>query len=307
MKINLITLGCAKNLVDSETLAGMLQENGLSFTDDIKNADAIILSTCAFVYSARKEAYGYIKKICGIKDKNQIFVVAGCLPQLEGDTLLKKFSGIDAIFGPDQFPEIPRFLKNKKKLHKKKIISITASPHFIYSSSDARIITTGSFAYLKIADGCDNRCSYCLIPSIRGKYRERTIEDIVKEAKNISDMGIREIILTAQDTTLYGMQAYHKQKLHVLLRKLSGLKNIKWIRLLYTHPAHFTDDIINEIKNNDKVCKYVDIPVQHTHDDILKLMNRPPAERWLPVRHDRHRRHLARRDVPQRGVRAAAG
>ena len=277
MKINLITLGCAKNLVDSETLAGMLLKEGLSFTDELENADAIILSTCAFVGSARKEAYGYIKKITRIKDKNQIFIVAGCLPQLEGDTLLKKYPGIDAIFGPDGFRGIPRYLKNRKQTGNNKLFRIADKPHLICSSSDPRIITTGSFAYLKIADGCDNRCSYCLIPSIRGKYRERPIEDIVKEAQYISGRGIREIILTAQDTTLYGMKLYHKQKLDVLLRKLSKIKNIKWIRLLYTHPAHFTDNIINEIKDNDKVCKYVDIPVQHTHDDILKLMNRPPA------------------------------
>ncbi len=281
MKINLITLGCAKNLVDSETLAGMLRKSGASFTDDINSADAIILSTCAFVGSARKEAYGYIKKITGDKNRDQIFIVAGCLPQIEGNALIKKYPGINAVFGPDKFPEIPRYLKSKTR--KNKLCSVAEKPRYIYSSSDARIITTGSFAYLKIADGCDNRCSYCLIPSIRGSYRERTIEDIVKEAKKISEMGVSEIILTAQDTTLYGMKAYHKQKLDVLLCRLSAIQDIRWIRLLYTHPSHFTDDIINEIADNDKVCKYIDIPVQHTHDDILKLMNRPPSESIFSV------------------------
>ncbi len=281
MKINLITLGCAKNLVDSEILAGMLRKSGMYFTDDIKSADAIILSTCAFVGSARKEAHGYIKKITDAKVRGQVFIVAGCLPQIEGSSLVKKYPGVDAVFGPDRFPEIPRYLKSKTR--KNKLCAVAEKPGFIYSSSDARIITTGSFAYLKIADGCDNRCSYCLIPSIRGNYRERAIEDIVKEAKEIAGRGISEIILTAQDTTLYGMKAYHKQKLDVLLRKLAGIKNIKWIRLLYTHPAHFTDKIINEINDNNKVCKYVDIPVQHTHDDILKLMNRPPSESIFSV------------------------
>lgn len=275
MKINLITLGCAKNLVDSETLAGALQKNGFSFTDKQDGADAIILSACAFVGSARKEAHGFIKKITAGKIRGQLFIVAGCLPQIEGGALLKKYPGIDAVFGPDKFPEIPRYLKSKTR--KNKFCRVAEKPSRIYSSSDARIITTGSFAYLKIADGCDNRCSYCLIPSIRGNYRERAIEDIVKEARDIAGRGISEIILTAQDTTLYGLKSYNKQMLHVLTRKLSKIKNIKWIRLLYTHPGHFTDNIINEIKDNEKICRYVDIPVQHTHDDILKLMNRPPA------------------------------
>jgi len=277
-KINLITLGCPKNLVDSELIAGSLFKDGYFFTGSPHLADFIVINTCAFIEPALKESEEKILEVCKNKRNNQKIIVCGCLPQLKRKKLFEKFPEIDVLLGSSDFPKINNIIKNLKN---KKYVFSVGRPSFIYSCSNARAISTGSsgYAYIKISEGCDNRCHYCLIPKLRGKFRSRKIEDIVEEAKVLAGSGIKEIILIAQDTTLYGYDIYNgKFMLSVLLEKLSLIDGLHWIRILYTHPAHFTDGIIKTIKEIDKVCKYVDIPIQHTCDDILKKMGRPESK-----------------------------
>lgn len=274
MKVCIVTLGCSKNLVDSEMLAGVLYNKDFHLVREIEYADVVILNTCSFISSARKEAKQYINKFSKLKQiYNFKFLVIGCLPQLEKENLLKQYSQIDAIFGISDYPKIPDILENFKK--NRKIIEISSQQSFGFNFSLPRILSTPkSYAYLKIADGCDNRCAYCLIPTIRGPYRERSIEDIVEEAKKIVSGGVKELVVISHDTTFYGMKIYKKQLLHKLLNRLSEIKDLFWIRILYTHPAHFYNELIEEIKNNEKICKYIDIPIQHTSDNILSLMGR---------------------------------
>ena len=279
MKVNIISLGCPKNLVDSEVMAGILKEENCTLVGDCTEADVVILNTCSFISSARKEAKRYINKL--IKFKKEInfkLIVAGCLPELETGRLSSKYPQIDAITGISEYKKLPQIIKN---LHNKKIIDVPGRKNFIMDSTIPRIVSTATYAYLKIADGCNNKCSYCLIPNIRGSYRERPIEDLVKEAEKIVSSGRKEIILISQDTTLYGVKIYKRQALHELVKKLSKIKNLFWLRILYTHPAHFYEALIKEIASNPKVCKYVDIPIQHTSDKILSLMNRKVTRKEL--------------------------
>ncbi|MEN3013463.1 MAG: 30S ribosomal protein S12 methylthiotransferase RimO [Endomicrobiia bacterium] len=271
-KVHIISLGCAKNLVDSEVLSGLLKEKNCEFVEKPIFADIVILNTCSFIGEARKEAKHYINNLIKYKKiKAFKLLIIGCLPQVEKENLLKKYPEIDGIFGVSDICKISEFIENPSK----KIISVSSLPVFMYKSSMPRIVTTPkSYAYIKIADGCDNRCSYCLIPAIRGPYREREVEDVVKEAQKLVSGGTKEIILVSNDTTRYGTKIYKKKMLHVLVSKLSKIKELLWIRILYTHPGHFYDELIYEIANNEKVCKYIDMPIQHTSDKILSLMGR---------------------------------
>lgn len=283
MKINLISLGCAKNLVDSEYLLGALLEKNYTFVENPQDSDVVILNTCSFISSARKEAKLWINRLIKLKEKyNFKLLVIGCLPQIEKEVILKKYPQVDAIFGVADFIKIPNLIKEILKNSSTKISEISSTPTFIPKSNLKRVISGfRSYAYLKIADGCDNRCSYCLIPSIRGNYREREIEDILKEAEIIVQSGVKEIILVSNDTTFYGLSLYKKKMLNKLIRELSKIKNLLWIRILYAHPGHFYEELIDEIANNEKVCKYLDIPIQHTSDKILSLMRRPTTKKQI--------------------------
>ncbi|MFQ3675302.1 MAG: radical SAM protein, partial [Endomicrobiia bacterium] len=263
MKLHLISLGCAKNLVDSEVVAGKMALCGFTHTNDINDADVIVLNTCAFIGPARKETEKYVCKIVhSINSKTYklhkpLFIVTGCLPQIEKFQLLEKFPEIDFVFGVDQFTKISQVVRkflNKPagyiKTLPKTQRTFVQEPKYLYSNSSPRIVSTPkSYAYIKIADGCDNRCSYCLIPTIRGKYRERPIEDIVVEAKKLVSHGFKEIILISQDTTYYGMQIYKKQSLHVLIQQISKIPGLYWIRVLYTNPKHFYPELIKTISD----------------------------------------------------------
>lgn len=275
-KVHIISLGCPKNLVDSETIAGILANNGHVLCAEPKKADVIIITTCSFIDSARKEAYASINSILKIKSPIQKLIVCGCLPQLEKETLLKKYPKIDVLLGSADFYEIPGILKQLNSV-KKPIIKIN-QPKFILSCEPKIFSTPKSYAYIKIADGCNNRCSYCLIPDLRGSFRSRTIEHIAADVQNAVNTGRKEVIFVAQDTTLYGFDIYGRPALSLLLKNISGIKGLQWIRLLYTHPAHFTDELISTIAENNKVCKYIDIPIQHTDDAILKSMGRPASK-----------------------------
>ena len=267
---NIISLGCPKNLVDSETIAGILTENGYTLINDYHHANIIVINTCGFLASARKEAYDIIGKVSRDKSDNQILIVCGCLPQVEGRLISRKYPKINYLLGSSDFPIINKLIHTI--YNPKKYCQIDLNPRFIMADESKLFSTPKSYAYIKIADGCDNRCHYCLIPSIRGKYRSRKMEYIVQDAQNAADTGRKEIILVAQDTTLYGTDLYGRQMLPVLLTKLNRIKDLKWIRLLYTHPAHITDELIHTIAHTEKVANYIDIPLQHTADKILRSM-----------------------------------
>jgi len=280
MIAQVISLGCPKNLIDSEIILGNLVKSGFILTDSIANADLVIINTCAFIQPAVDEAKDKIRDILTHKRKNKIqkVFVVGCLVQRFKQELEKEFPEIDGFLGIDYLSKIPDLAESTmtKKTYVRK-------PQKLGLSSDPRLLSTPRhYAYLKIADGCDNRCSYCLLPSIRGRFRSREIEDIVQEAKMLSKIGVKELILVAQDTTLYGQDIYHKSAtggLAQLLHQLNRIKSLIWIRILYTHPAHFTDGLIETIAELPRVAKYIDLPLQHISDRVLARMNRKVARR----------------------------
>jgi ribosomal protein S12 methylthiotransferase len=272
VKVSLISLGCPKNLVDSEIILGNLVKDKFQITTDWKKSDVVVINTCAFLHSAVSEAEQWIKKALAYKKANRIkkVIVAGCLPQRYKSVILDKFPEIDGIIGIDNITDISEMCGNKRTK-----VNIKQKPNYLHNYHTPRLLSTNHYAYLKIADGCDNFCSYCLIPSIRGRFRSRKIDDIIKEAKQLIKCGVKELILVAQDTTLYGKDIYRKPTLARLLKNIVKIKEIEWIRILYTHPAHWTDELIKVYQENPKICRYIDLPLQHISDKMLKLMNRP--------------------------------
>ncbi|MDI6739698.1 MAG: 30S ribosomal protein S12 methylthiotransferase RimO [Candidatus Edwardsbacteria bacterium] len=269
-KVHFISLGCPKNRVDSEAMIGQLLRNGYELCDDARQADVMIINTCGFLKESVNEALSEIASVALLKEQREFkLVVTGCLVQRMGKQLQREIPEIDALIGVHSYDRLIEIIRKPKHSIKRDPTSYGAE---FYSQ---RQLTTGpGWAYLRIADGCDNRCGYCLIPSIRGKYRSRPVSEIVKEARALAARGVREVNLIAQDTTNYGIDLGGKRKLPELLRRLDAVDGLKWIRLLYTHPAHFDDRIINAIADNAKAVKYLDVPLQHVSDRILKAMNR---------------------------------
>lgn len=265
-----ISLGCDKNRVDSEKLIGLLKDNGCALTDDLSKAQIVIVNTCAFLQSAREEAIQTILECAEYKKGNlEKIVVTGCLPQKYIDELYEPLQEVDVFLGISDYQQIFKALENSYELKARQNFVGEQKDEYTYS----RVLTTDEHvAYLKIADGCYNHCTYCLIPKIRGKYRSYPMENLVKEARELGE--ISELILVAQDTTRYGEDLYGENKLVELLQKLSALENVQKIRLLYCYPDVITDELIEEIARNNKILKYLDIPMQHTENRILKLMNR---------------------------------
>jgi len=273
IRVGIISLGCSKNLVDSEVMLGLLRENGFDITPDEKKADILIVNTCAFIDDARDESMDTIvESIKSGKKRNRKIVVTGCLAQRYSDLLEKKFAGkIHAILGTGDFSEIVEACKSA--LAGKHFSKVSESSSYIYNHLTPRLLATPShLAYVKIAEGCDNCCSYCVIPQIRGHYRSRTVESILAEVNSLVESGVKEAILIAQDTTYYGKDL-NGTDLPLLLKQLV-LSEISWIRVLYAHPEHISDNFIRLMADEDKVCSYVDLPVQHINDDILKRMGR---------------------------------
>ncbi|MDD3726074.1 MAG: 30S ribosomal protein S12 methylthiotransferase RimO [Candidatus Ratteibacteria bacterium] len=266
----LITLGCPKNLVDSESILGLLGEDGYLLTASPDDADVLIVNTCGFIKAAVDESIGVIRKLCRMKRKGQKIVVYGCLVNRYG----KEFPGIKGVDMWVEGVSPMSLVEAVKKRTKKKFITC----NYVGIESYPRLISTYPYAYIKISDGCDNLCSYCLIPKIRGQLRSRSIEDIVKEAEALEGMGIKELILVAQDTGNYGKDiSGGKCLLDKLLVKLCR-PYFHWIRIMYIHPAHLTEDVLEVISKNKNVCRYLDIPLQHIHPDILEGMNRPVVD-----------------------------
>ncbi len=275
-KIYLESLGCPKNLVDSEVIAGCLRKSGYTFTTSKEEAAIIIVNTCAFIKDATQEAIDTIFKLATLKKDGvcRKLVVAGCLPQRYGKQLIKKLKDVDLFVGVGEFPKIGEFLKEERVEHSPPALHIRA-PTFLLDHNTPRILSTPNHtAYVKIAEGCSHRCSFCTIPTIKGPYQSRSPESIITEVKNLAEKGTKEINLIAQDTTFYGKDLTNKKDLAYLLKQLAKIESIEWIRMLYCHPDHFSHNLINTIKEEEKICNYIDLPLQHISDDILKRMGR---------------------------------
>ena len=275
-KIYLESMGCPKNLVDSEVIAGCLRKSGYTFTTSKEEAAIIIVNTCAFIKDATQEAIDTILKLATLKKEGTCrkLVVAGCLPQRYGKQLIKKLKDVDLFVGVGEFPKIGELLKEERVEHSLPALYIR-TPTFLLDHNTPRILSTPNHtAYVKIAEGCSHRCSFCTIPTIKGPYQSRPPESIITEVKNLAGKGTKEINLIAQDTTFYGKDLTNKKDLAYLLKQLSKIESIEWIRMLYCHPDHFSHDLINTIKEEEKICNYIDLPLQHISDDILKRMGR---------------------------------
>ena len=276
-KVRIISLGCPKNLIDSEVMAGLLNQSGRQLVNSSDSADIVIVNTCAFINPAKEEAIEEILTLAEEKKKNNPrlrIVVAGCLAQRYGKELFAQMPEVDLFIGTGEVGNIVSHI-NKLNQEKNRRDAVITKPDFLMNYQHPRILsTTAASTYLKISDGCSNRCSYCVIPSIRGAARSRKPDDILGEAEILANRGIKEIIITAQDTTNYGSDLKGRPRLSVLLNDMAKIKSIKWIRLLYAHPARVTTDLLETIAANEKICRYIDLPIKHIDDDFLKAMNR---------------------------------
>lgn len=277
-KISFITLGCSKNTVDSQVMMGILNDKGHEITENLADADFIVINTCSFINDAKEESINTILDIAEIKDeyKNKKIIVTGCLAQRYHKILLEEMPEIDGILGTGNIDEIVEMIDQlNRETH---LIKIDGIHNAYYEGTDRSKFNEGHIAYVKIAEGCDNRCSYCIIPKLRGNFRSRKIEDIVAEVTKLGENGAKEIVLIAQDTSKYGIDIYGEYSLNKLLDALNKVETIDWIRILYIYPETFTPALIQSIKNNEKVVKYVDIPIQHINNQILKRMNRKTSK-----------------------------
>lgn len=285
MNVGFVSLGCSKNLIDTEVAVGLFKDHHYTIVNDPSKADIIVVNTCGFIDSAKEEAINTILEMAEYKKKRCRYLIAmGCLVQRYYDDLKKSLPEVDLFIKLENYDKLWQSIedmikmnvqiqpKNKSNL---KISEITQLPMLEQQEYMERVVTTGqNYAYLKIDEGCSNFCTYCAIPYIRGKFISRTIEDILEEAKMLASKGIKELIVIAQDTTKYGIDIYGESKLVELLQELSKIDGIEWIRFLYSYPEGITDELINLVATNNKIAKYFDIPIQHISDDILKKMNR---------------------------------
>ncbi len=272
MKIALINHGCAKNLVDAELMLGILAENGYEITLDETETDVVIVNTCSFIYDAEQES---VQSILEMISEGKKVIVTGCLPQKHKQDLKSAIPEIRAMIGTTNLKDILKVLKDIEKDKGYESI-IDENPTYIYpEKTERQQITMGASSYIKIGEGCNYNCGYCIIPKLRGKYISRPIENIVREAEHLVKKGVSEIILIAQDTSSYGIDLYGKQALPKLLEELNNIENLSWIRVMYAYPTQMTDELIDAIANLDKVVKYIDIPLQHSHPRVLQAMKRP--------------------------------
>ena len=280
VKVGIVSLGCPKNQVDAELLFGRLQQGGYELVGDAALADVAIINTCGFIESAKQESIDEILNFCTLKEEGRIkhVIITGCLAERYRDEVLKEIPEADAVVGigcnADICGIIDRVMQGEQP--------VCIGPKQDLPLEGERVLTTlPYYAYLKIAEGCDNCCSYCAIPMIRGRFRSRAMEPILQEAASLARDGIKELVVVAQDTTRYGEDLYGKPMLPELLRKLCGIEGIAWIRLLYCYPERITDELLEVIATEPKVAKYLDIPIQHADADILKAMNRTGNAEWL--------------------------
>lgn len=287
-KVALINLGCPKNLVDAEEILGRVADSGSTICQYPEDAEILIVNTCGFIDDSKKESIDTIFKMAKLKEDAQCkkLIVTGCLAQRYPKELQKEIPEIDHVVGLKDFEKLTDLSGSDRKEKK---------PSSIQCSDDWRNrirLTPRHYAYLRISDGCDNRCSYCAIPGIRGKFYSRTIENILEEARQMAREGVKEINIISQDTTSYGIDLYGKRQLHALLEKLSDIEGIEWIRILYTHPRHFYPELAHTIGRYDKICKYIDLPIQHINDFILEKMGRGVTHAFIESLIDDLRTHI---------------
>ncbi len=281
MKILFISLGCDKNLVDTEVMLGLLASRGYEMTDDETQADIIVINTCCFIHDAKEESIQNILEMAEYKKEGKVkaLIVTGCLAERYRQDILDEIPEVDEVLGTTAYDKIldavDRALAGK---HSVILSDLDALP----LPETKRLVTTGGhFAYLKIAEGCDKHCTYCIIPKIRGNFRSVPMERLIREAQELADQGVKELILVAQETTLYGKDLYGEKSLHRLLRELCRISGIHWIRILYCYPEEITDELIQVMKEEGKVCNYLDLPIQHASDEILKRMGRRTTKQEL--------------------------
>lgn len=272
--VSLVSLGCPKNLVDSEVILGLLSKKGYSLASHPSEAQIIIVNTCSFIEDASREAIETILDLARYKENGtcRLLVVSGCLPQRYGRSLEEEFPEVDLFVGTGDFQNLPEILSKNQKVR-----SFLSKPTFLYDEKTPRILATPSFyAYLKIAEGCSNLCTFCTVPKIRGAYRSRKIRSVLDEAGRLADRGVREIILIAQDTTAYGRDLHDGTNLEKLLEGLIRVEGLRWIRMLYSYPKpdYFTEGLLKLMASEEKICPYLDLPIQHIDDEILKRMGR---------------------------------
>lgn len=281
MKIFCISLGCDKNLVDTEMMLGLLNRDGYQFTDDEYDADIIVINTCCFINDAKEESVNTILEMAELKKegKCKALIVTGCMAQRYKQEILDEIPEVDGILGTSTYDEISNVLKKILEGQKESCFhDLNALPEVDVN----RVVTTGGYyAFLKIAEGCDKHCTYCIIPGLRGSYRSVPMERLVKEAEYLASQGVKELILVAQETTLYGVDLYGKKSLPELLKKLCAVSGIQWIRIQYCYPEEITQELIDTIKSEEKICHYLDIPIQHASDSILKRMGRRTNQQQL--------------------------
>lgn len=292
MNVGFISLGCSKNLIDTENLIGIFKNNKYNIVNEEEKADILIINTCGFIESAKEEAINTILEMAEYKKRRcKYLIVMGCLVQRYYEDLIKALPEVDLFIKIEDYNNLwskiedlikRGIVKNNFQKSSKKITEIPQMPMFKQEDFLNRIVTTGkNYAYIKIGEGCSNKCTYCAIPYIRGPFVSRKMEDILEEATMLAQRGIKELIIIAQDTTKYGVDIYGESKLSELLEKISQVDGIKWIRFLYSYPEGITDDLINIVAKNEKIAKYFDIPIQHISDDILKKMNRKTNKKQI--------------------------
>ncbi len=274
MNILFISLGCDKNLVDSEQMLGLLTQKGFTLTDDETQADVIVINTCCFIHDAKEESIQNILEMAEYRKSGncKALIVTGCLAQRYKQEIIDEIKEVDAVIGTTAHDEI--FDVIEKVLAGQKELDIQDVDRLVEIDAKRVVTTGGHYAHLKIAEGCDKHCTYCIIPKIRGNYRSVPMERLLKEAQDLADQGVKELILVAQETTLYGTDIYGKKSLHILLKKLCEIKGIRWIRVLYCYPEEIYDELIETIRDEKKICHYLDLPIQHASDRILKRMGR---------------------------------
>lgn len=279
MKIGFVSLGCAKNLTDAETMAGILSAEGHEICSDILDAEAVIVNTCGFIDSAKEESIDAILDVALLKEENcRLLIVTGCLAQRYSEEFLENFPEVDAVVGTGSYTEIADIIKRAAEGEK---CVVTGDINAPITEENRRINTSGAYAYLKIAEGCDNKCTYCIIPKLRGKYRSRKPDSILNEAERLAAEGVKELIVIAQDTSRYGMDLDENINLAGLLEELCKTDGIEWVRVLYLYPEMITDELIETFARNEKLVPYVDMPIQHCSNEVLKRMGRRTSKEQI--------------------------
>ena len=281
MKILFISLGCDKNLADSEEMLGLLTANGHEIVDSEEEADAIVINTCCFIHDAKEESVNTILEMAEYKKSGicKVLIVTGCMAQRYKEEIIQEIPEVDAVLGTTSYGDIVKALN---EVQAGNIFQEFRDINELPEDCGHRVITTGGhFGYLKIAEGCDKHCTYCIIPSLRGKFRSVPEERLLKQAEYMASQGVRELILVAQETTVYGTDLYGKKTLHLLLKKLCQIRGIRWIRVLYCYPEEIYDELIQVMKAEPKICHYLDLPIQHASDKILRRMGRRTSKQQL--------------------------